>query len=619
MAIMKRTILNLVTRYPLEEIETALVQKYIESSGIKVNNNEVILEIANADSNNISSIKEQIMSPNKLDDLVQLFELLIPPDDRKLNGAFFTPTLITNFMANEMIQSTNSTICDPSCGCGAFLVACVRRLQDISGKSVKTILEENIFGTDILQYSVRRCKILLSLLALSNGEDVEHYNFNVVSADSLTSDWTTLFPRKNIKSFDIVIGNPPYVKFQDLPVQLRKDLYQNWATLRKGTYNLYFAFFELGVSLLNGNGKLGYIVPNNYFTSLAGINLRRYLQNYRLIEKIIDFNHVMIFDVQTYTCLTFLSKTNNRRTYFEYERITEPHLLKQLNSLHYSQIYYDNLNTKKWRLLRDRDKDNITKIENQPHRLGDIMDIHVGIATLKDSIYFVEGANYENRYYKKTYGGSTFFIEETITRPIAKISDFNDEQDLKKNSRRIIFPYIIYGKDVKLISESTLKKEYPRCYEYLLSVKPELASRDKGKTDYPAWYAYARTQGLAYHGSKLLTPTFSSKPRFLLDTNEDQLFCNGYGIYQKKHTQTSFFEQVLNLEILQKILNSIIMEYYAFQTSYTIEGGYPCYQKNFIELFGIPEFGDKEIEFLCKENDKSIVDKFLINKYGLSL
>lgn len=615
---MKRTILNLAAKYPLKEIETALVQKYIENSGINVNNNELLLEIVNTDYKNISAIKEQIIPPIKLDDLVQLFELLIPPNDRKLNGAFFTPTLITNFMANETIQSSDLTICDPSCGCGAFLVACVRRLQDISNKSVNQIIKENIFGVDILEYSVRRCKILLSLLALSNGEDLKHQDFNVLTADSLTSDWTTLFPKKNINSFDVVIGNPPYVKFQDLPEQLRKDLYKNWSTLRKGTYNLYFAFFELGISLLNDNGKLGYIVPNNYFTSLSGIDLRRYLQNYRLIEKIIDFNHVMIFDVQTYTCLTFLSKTNNRRTYFEYERITELHLLNQLDSLRYSQVYYDSLNTKKWRLLKDRDKDNITKIENQPKRLIDIVDIHVGIATLKDSVYFVEGTTYENGYYNKTYGGSTFSIEESMTRPIAKISDFNDEQDLKKNTRRIIFPYITCGKDVSLISESTLQKEYPRCYEYLLSAKPELATRDKGKKDYPAWYAYARTQGLAYYGSKLLTPTFSSKPRFLLDTNEEQLFCNGYGIYQRIYSQSHFFEQKLNLEILQKILNSIIMEYYAFQTSYTIEGGYPCYQKNFIELFGIPEFSDKEIEFLRRENDKLIVDKFLVNKYGLN-
>jgi len=61
------------------------------------------------------------------------------------------------------------------------------------------------------------------------------------------------------------------------------------------------------------------------------------------------------------------------------------------------------------------------------------------------------------------------------------------------------------------------------------------------------------------------------------------------------------------------------MEYYVKQTSVSIEGGYPCYQKNFIELFGIPNFTTSEIIFLNKERDKKRLDNFLIKKYGISI
>jgi len=72
----------------------------------------------------------------------------------------------------------------------------------------------------------------------------------------------------------IVVGNPPYVKFQDLTDVNRIYLQKHWTTVEGGTFNLYFAFFELGYKLLKVNGKLGYITPNNYFTSLSGEALR---------------------------------------------------------------------------------------------------------------------------------------------------------------------------------------------------------------------------------------------------------------------------------------------------------------------------------------------------------
>lgn len=75
----------------------------------------------------------------------------------------------------------------------------------------------------------------------------------------------------------------------------------------------------------------------------------------------------------------------------------------------------------------------------------------------------------------------------------------------------------------------------------------------------------------------------------------------------------------MGLATLGKILNSGIMEYYIKQTSVSIEGGYPCYQKNFIELFGIPNFTPTEITFLNKESDKKSLDCFLIKKYGISI
>jgi methylase of polypeptide subunit release factors len=603
-------------------IEAALVQLFVETNDILVKRNTLIKKLIEDKDDDVLLAKELLIDKveaRDITDFVNIFELLVPRDNKKINGAFFTPKIITDFVVSQTITSSSQKVCDPSCGCGAFLIAAAVFISEKFGKNIVDIIEENLYGVDIADYSVRRAKILLSLLSLKNGEDKENIKFNLKTADSLVIDWKKPFYETNKgEGFDIVIGNPPYVKFQDLNKELREKLYSDWLTLKTGNYNLYFAFFELGVTIIKAGGVLGYITPNNYFTSLAGVQLREYLESNKLIEKIIDFNHLKLFEAQTYTCITFLKR--KEADFFYYERVDDYEALNSLNKLHYSRIYFRELNNKKWRLLRDNDQENIRKIEKIGKKLGNLVDIRVGIATCKDSVYFVDGSTFKSGYYHKSYKEKSYQIEKNITKPIVKISDFKVQDDLDKNSRRIIFPYQKPNGAAKIIKESEFKKLYPCCYEYLLAVKVELATRDKGGVKYPEWYAYARTQGLNFLGEKLITPTFSSEPRFLLEKDETALFCNGYAIYLiEKPSLFSKFEQQLNLNVLSKILNSRVMDYYIKRTSVSIEGGYPCYQKNFIELLGIPDFTSKELNFLNNENDKKIIDNFLIEKYDINI
>ena len=74
-----------------------------------------------------------------------------------------------------------------------------------------------------------------------------------------------------------------------------------------------------------------------------------------------------------------------------------------------------------------------------------------------------------------------------------------------------------------------------------------------------------------------------------------------------------------NLDVMQKILNSIIMEYYVDKTSVAIEGGYPCYQKNFIERFSVPNFSETGINELRSLKTPNEINNYLIDKYHLKL
>jgi adenine-specific DNA-methyltransferase len=617
---LRKNINELYSKYDIDEIEISIIKAYLKNHNISNIKNDFILNHIQKENYELT---EKIITMFKILDLKtveQLFELLIKPEDKKINGIHYTPEFIVKYIINNTING-DVTVCDPSCGSGAFLSESVKKIHKDTNKSMIQIIENNIYGCDILSYSVRRTKIILYLLAVTNGEDKKHIKFNLCNDNSLTMNWINRFPKilksnnwKDLfeiseRGFDVIVGNPPYVRIQDFGEETKKILIKKWNTTNIGNFNLYFPFFELGLKLLNKGGKLTYITPNNYFTSLAAKSLRSYLQKNKLISKILDFNHLKIFEnTGTYTCITFLDKIKNDT--FKYQSINEKSNLDDLNDIKYYTINVNNLKNKKWRLLNEIDYKNISNIENIGTKLKTMYNIHVGVATLRDNLYFMKDPEIQNEYYIKILDGKKFLIEKDITRVIRKIPSIKNEEDMKNDKRLIIFPYIMVNKKVKIIPENIIEKKYPECYKYFCYIKDKLNERDKGMKKYSEWYAYGRGQGLNMIGKKLLTPTFSNKPKFIFDEDENSLFCNGYAIFGNI--------EKIKLNILQKILNSVVMDYFIKKTSVNIEGNYQCYQKNFIESFSIPEFSIKELEFLENENNSELIDNFLIKKYNLN-
>jgi hypothetical protein len=290
--------------------------------------------------------------------------------------------------------------------------------------------------------------------------------------------------------------------------------------------------------------------------------------------------------------------------------------------------YLENLNVKKWRLLKEQEQKNIKMIETIGTPIKQLFNIAVGIATLKDEVYFVDGATEENGLLRKITENGIFLIEKEVTKPVYKISEFKCQDEINQNTLRIITPYKFLETSYSPIEESEFITKYPYCYKYLLTEREKLKNRDKGKTIFDPFYIWGRTQGIARFGKKILNPTFSKHPRFLYVPEEDAYYTNGYGIYFNKDISDNYslFDNFVhpmskeeNILITQKILNSVIMDYYVSRTSVSIQGGFPCYQKNFIEKFTIPEFTMQEIATLDMLEEKDEIDKFLIEKYQLNI
>jgi type I restriction-modification system DNA methylase subunit len=612
----KKDITYLLKHYHIDEIERGVIQFFLKTNKIKKIKNKFLMSFINSgDPAERREIEDFFSLKNikfDLKQLIRFFELLIEPKWRKLNGAFYTPQFIVDYINDKVIRKNpHIKVCDPACGSGAFLIDATEKISRLNRKSIVKTIEENIYGVDIDPRSVKRTKLILSLLCLINKEDKEEINFNIKVGDSLDPEkfnWQKEFSlifRKG--GFDGVIGNPPYVRIQNLEKETKEKIQKNWETASEGNIDLFIPFFELGINLLNKNGILGYITPNSYFTSFAGRRLREFLSKNTYIKEIIDFNHLQIFeDVRVYCAITILDKKKKKD--FVYALCSEPTTLPLLKALNFQKIKYSTLDNKKWVLLSGNDYYNIRRIETVGKKLGEICRISTGLATLADSLYILNNPMEENGYYLKEYNGKIYKIEKEITKEIIKANVIKSEKDILKNKRRIIFPYKLVNGRYEIIPEKELKQNYPCCYRYFLAIRKELSKRDKGKKRYVAWYAYGRTQGInSSFGKKILTPTMSLKPNFVICNKKNATFYGGYGIFYKG-----------NLLFLKKILNSQIMDYYITKTSKFYAGGYKSFTKTFLKNFSIPDFSESEIKFILK-NPQEKVNKFLISKYKLKM
>lgn len=606
---------NIIKQYSILDIEKSLILRYIEVNNINVECSQYLSEYISNFPTNTSLYRDVAdLGEYSLEELSVAFELLIPKSDRILNGAFFTPAYIVDYIVNTVAPTRSETIVDLSCGCGAFLLGILKYYIRKYNSSISEILKSNLRGADILDYNVKRAKLLISLFALSYGENISADDINIICCDSLRHNWN--------QKFDCIVGNPPYVKFQDLTDENRNFLASNWATTSFGTYNLYFAFFELGYNLLSDAGRLGYITPNNFFTSLSGESLRIYFQRYQCVYKIVDFNAVKVFDVQTYTAISFINKQKNYS--IEYGRIRNHQTPSDfMNAIFFSSNRYDGLNAKKWRLLCGDELYIIKQIESVGEPIGQLFNICVGIATLKDEVYSFFPTSSDDTYFYFVRDNITWKVEKHLTRSTVKISDMKCQADITSNERHFIFPYKMINGKMNPIPEDEMASLYPHCYAYFIYVKDILAKRGKGKHKYTPFYSYGRTQGLNRKGVKLYTPTFSKTPRFLIDLDETSLFTNGYGIYFRETSNNLFdinpIAEINNLDVIQKILNSNIMHYYITATSVAIEGGYPCYQKNFIEKFTIPFLDDVQINRIRNISDDEELNAYLEEIYHINL
>jgi len=474
--------------------------------------------------------------------------------EKKENGVVFTPSWVVDFMVDEIIKSKIITgkekILDAGCGDGIFAVTMAKKFSEISKKPIQKVIEENIYFIDVSKKYIETTKQNLQNLSKDKIK-----KFNGIEDDFCFHNFNT--------QFDFIIGNPPYVRIQNLN-ERRNELQRKFITASSGSVDLYFCFFEQALSLLNEDGNIVFITPNSHFYSSAGKHLRNLLLSH--IKKIINFDHFQVFkNVTAYTAISFLQKVNNNKFLYA-ENFKEG-----FDTISYKEISTEKLVNGKWKFFSDAYFNKFDLLAKNHASLKEIANIHYGIATLKDDIYIFRPDKIDQNYFFR----DNFKIEKDLCIPIIKASTYKGEDQ----GLYIVFPY----KNGKVILSDVFQRKYPEAYKYFLEKRSVLESRDKGRgVCYEEFYAFGRNQGLkTSFGRKIITSTMNIEPRFYVIEDEKTSFYSGYCIKPKGDT---------NIYELCNALNSDIMKEYINATSKSYRGGYKSYAKSFLKDFVHPQF-----------------------------
>jgi hypothetical protein len=334
---------------------------------------------------------------------------------RKEQGIYYTPTYVVDYIVkntvgenlkNKQLKKVKDIkILDPACGSGSFLIKAFdylnenlslskeskqQRIDHQGQYSIKTeILKNNLYGVDLDNKAVEITKLNLLLKAAEKNRKLpEEIDLHIKHGNSLIDDesivgldsfkWRGDFQEG---SFDVIIGNPPYISNWQLS-ETNRDLVlfldKKYEDITIGHWDIYILFIKKALSLLKDDGLLSFIVPSSFSKEKYGKKLREFIiNNYSLIS-LAEFGTETVFKDVARQYIIFViqkKKPKNRKTNivtfkdFQFEKIGS---ISQKNFLGFHNCTFrTDLDDKKFKLLK--------KLASDTCFIGNICCVNVGV------------------------------------------------------------------------------------------------------------------------------------------------------------------------------------------------------------------------------------------------
>ena len=471
-----------------------------------------------------------------------------------------------------------------------------------------TILENNIYGVDINEESVEIARLSLWLRTAKPHRKLNDLSSNIKCGNSLIDDkkvagdkafkWEDEFPEvfKN-GGFDVVIGNPPYLRVQGLRENFEKEskFYESSYRAATGRFDIYTLFLEKSYELINDNGQVSFILPHKFLISDFGTGIRGFLSEKKAVKSILNFGSEMVFsDASTYTCIINLSKSNDSINIKEIDpkEILEP--------FQFETATYENLNSEKWNLRSIELEKIFSKLKKQPHTVKEVFkNISQGVVSVGDDIFLLEGKIIGENFigYSKAKEGE-IMIEAGIVKPLLKGEDVKRYANLR-NNHYCFYPHLEYDGKTSPMDEEYFKTNFPKAYDYILPFKEKLIERKiRYKTNPTAWYSLHRSREISlFEQNKIVTPETSYGSNMTIDKNN-------YFHNTQVYTLTLDNNSDGNLKQYLALLNSNLFWFYLKNTGAVLRGGYFRFKTKYLEPFPLPVIPENSKKFIDKVDDQ---------------
>jgi hypothetical protein len=482
----------------------------------------------------------------------------------------------------------------------------------------KRILLNNIYGVDIDRQAVEVTKLSLLLKVLEGENDetiskqlklfqeraLPDLSNNIKCGNSLIGwdilkdnpsltqeeidrinpfDWEKEFPEIFLRGgFSMLIGNPPYIRIQMMKewAPLEVEYYkQKYVSASKGNYDIYVVFVEKGLSLLNENGKLGFILPHKFFNANYGEPLRAKLAKGKHLSEIVHFGDQQVFTgATTYTCLLFINKSETDA--FDFSKVTDLQRWQSEHNADHVSIFATDIGGSAWNFSAGKDITLLEKLKQFPLKLGEIAHIFVGTQTSADDVFVLDKCRIENGIvigFSKSLN-SEVKVEATCTKPFLRGKQIR-RYELPQADARLICPYEINESSTRLYADSEMIDCFPLAWKYLCANKFALVAREKGRFSGSNWFAFGYPKSMTlFKKPKIIVPDYNNVPSFTFDLN-GHFYKTGYGV-------------IVNHELLSPLyilglLNSPLLFRYLRSIGTSLRGGYIRFWTQFIEQLPI--------------------------------
>ncbi|HAA1499808.1 TPA_asm: class I SAM-dependent DNA methyltransferase [Campylobacter jejuni] len=432
-------------------------------------------------------------------------------------------------------------------------------------------------------------------------------------------EWRFEFPEildddGNFKGFDLIIGNPPYIRQEELK-ELKPHLAKNYKVY-KGTSDIYTYFYELGFNVLKDRGGvLSYITSNKYTRAGYGEALREFLlKNVKFLEYT-DLNGIKVFDSATVdTSILCFEKSKSKDNKFKYLALSNEILKTCAYNIglykDFAEFSQNSLSKESFTFSDENTSALKAKIERIGTPLKDGLNIYRGILT--------------------GYNEAFIITTEKRNEILANCKDEAEKERTAKLIRKML-----RGRDIKRYSYEwaglrvigtfpSLKidiEQYPALKQYLSQFLPRIEqSGEKGCRKKTSNKWFETQDNIAYYEEfekeKIVYPETTQGAYFVYDNK---------GIFLEK---TAFFIVCENLKYLLGLLSSNLITYYYKNFSQGCKLGTKGYQynKHALENLPIPKINSKNQNIVdelinlvdeilkAKEQDKNANTQELENK-----